>query len=452
MSEEIIKSQLQGLGTLLQLEQDARHASTEQELAFLIVNNTRHLFAYDQALLFHDTLTQTASLHSVSGIADVDKNAPFVNWSNKVCKHVLQTEKGNQVHILQMDELPDKLKSEWSEWVTGNVLWCPLTLADESSEGILWLSRESDWQENELGIITRLADAYAHAWHALQKKKSTGQRWLSYLMQKKVRLAVITVLILIMFIPVRQTVLAPAEIVPSDPFIVTAPIDGVIRDVLVQPNRPVTDGTPLLIFDDTSIRNQHQIAKKALNVSQAKLLRAEQKSFSDDRSRQEVALLRAEVEQKVAEVKYADELLTRTRVSAQQKGVAIFADSDEWVGKPVALGEKIMVIAQPRQSELKMWLAVDDAIELVADQDVKFFLNIDPTNTLRASITQSSYEARPSVDGSLAFILRASWVSEITDTQRIGLKGTAKLYGKNVSLFYYLFRRPVTAFRQWTGF
>jgi len=452
MSEEIVKAQLQGLGTLLQLEQDARHASSEQELAFLIVNNTRHLFAYDQALLFHDTLTQTANLHSVSGIADVDKNSPFVNWSNRVCKHVLQSEKNKQVHILEVDELPDKLKNEWSEWVTGNVLWCPLILADDSIEGILWLSRADDWQENELGIIARLADAYAHAWNALQKKKSSGQRWLSFLMKKKVRLAVIAALMLVMFIPVRQTVLAPAEIVPSDPFIVTAPIDGVIKDILVQPNRPVTDGTPLLVFDDTSIRNQYEISQKALNVSQAKLLRAEQKSFSDDRSRQEVALLRAEVEQKIAEVTYSQELLTRTRVNAQKQGIAIFADIDEWIGKPVALGEKIMVIAQPRQSELKMWLAVDDAIELVSDQDVKFFLNIDPTNTLKATVTQSSYEARPSADGSLAFVIRASWVTEITDTQRIGLKGTAKLYGKNVSLFYYLFRRPVTAFRQWMGF
>ena len=34
---------------------------------------------------------------------------------------------------------------------------------------------------------------------------------------------------------------------------------------------------------------------------------------------------------------------------------------------------------------------------------------------------------------------------------RIGLRGTAKVYGEKVSLFYYLFRRPITYLRQHLG-
>ncbi|MNL84264.1 hypothetical protein D3C87_2121830 [compost metagenome] len=35
--------------------------------------------------------------------------------------------------------------------------------------------------------------------------------------------------------------------------------------------------------------------------------------------------------------------------------------------------------------------------------------------------------------------------------ERLGLRGTARVYGEPVSLFYYLMRRPITALRQWTG-
>ncbi|MCW4629909.1 hypothetical protein [Marinomonas rhodophyticola] len=35
---------------------------------------------------------------------------------------------------------------------------------------------------------------------------------------------------------------------------------------------------------------------------------------------------------------------------------------------------------------------------------------------------------------------------------RIGLRGTAKLYGDEVSLAYYLLRRPLTFIRQFLGF
>jgi len=34
---------------------------------------------------------------------------------------------------------------------------------------------------------------------------------------------------------------------------------------------------------------------------------------------------------------------------------------------------------------------------------------------------------------------------------RIGLRGTAKVYGSRVILFYYLFRKPITFIRQLIG-
>ena len=34
---------------------------------------------------------------------------------------------------------------------------------------------------------------------------------------------------------------------------------------------------------------------------------------------------------------------------------------------------------------------------------------------------------------------------------RIGLRGTARIYGGDTTLFYYLLRRPITAARQWLG-
>ena len=34
---------------------------------------------------------------------------------------------------------------------------------------------------------------------------------------------------------------------------------------------------------------------------------------------------------------------------------------------------------------------------------------------------------------------------------RIGLQATAKIHGRRVTLFYYLFRRPLAQLRQFTG-
>ena len=50
----------------------------------------------------------------------------------------------------------------------------------------------------------------------------------------------------------------------------------------------------------------------------------------------------------------------------------------------------------------------------------------------------------------LAYRVEASIVEPEIDV-RIGLQGSAKIYGSKVSLFFYLFRRPISALRQFTG-
>ncbi|HEC29170.1 MAG TPA: HlyD family efflux transporter periplasmic adaptor subunit [Gammaproteobacteria bacterium] len=452
MTEEATQKQLRGLSALLQIEKETRHAGNLQDLAFLIVNDTRRLVEYDQAILFQHKGNNICKLHSVSGVAQIEKNAPFVDWTTKVVNFRLKKNNSSEVSIINPDELPGSYKDNWSEWVTGNALWCPVKSMNGELLGVLWLSKNGAWHENEIAIIERVSDAYAHAWAAIINARPRKIKLREWATNKKSRLGVILFVIVIMFLPVRQTVLAPAEIVPYNPYILTSPLDGVIKKIYIDPSQAVKHGDHLLSFDDTTIRNQYEITLKSLDVSRAKLLQATQKSFRDERSKEEVSLLKAEVDQKSAEVSYSNELLKRTRVYAARGGVAIFTGRDDWEGKPVVVGEKIMVIAKPGKSDLKIWLPVDDAIQLDSEQEVHFFLNIDPTRTIKAKISQTSYEAQPSLDGKLSFVLRAKWSNDAGPSHRIGLKGTAKIYGKTVSLFYYLFRKPISALRQRLGF
>ena len=64
-----------------------------------------------------------------------------------------------------------------------------------------------------------------------------------------------------MWIPVRQSVLAPAEIVPLEPTVVRAPLDGVVERIVVQPNQDVAAGEVLLTLDPTQIRNRLDVAR-----------------------------------------------------------------------------------------------------------------------------------------------------------------------------------------------
>jgi len=451
MNNELRQTQLHGLGTLLQLEQEARHAPNRQTLSFLIVNDTRRLLEYDQALLFFISPESGVTLQAASSLAVIDNNAPFVTWIKKLVAKYSKTDKASKIHPINSEDVPELFSREWSEWITGNVLWSPFFDREGNVTGVLWISRESIWNDNEIGIIERISDAYSHAWQSVIKEDTKKVNLIALIKNNKTGYSILALFIAIMFIPVSQTVIAPAEIVPSNPFLITASMDGVIKNILIKPNRLVAAGTTVVEIDDTTIRNRYEIASQAMEVSRAQLLRASQKAFSDDKSKSEMAPLRAELQQKTAEKQYTLELLERTKIKTQNEGVAIFSDVDDWLGKPVIQGEKIMVIASPSESEIKIWLSVDDAIQMETGTNVRFYLNVNPTKTLNAVISQTSYEAQPGVTGDLAYVLRAQWKGNSEASKRIGMKGIAKLYGKKVSLFFYLFRRPVTAIRQWIG-
>ncbi|EPN71275.1 hypothetical protein A235_02736, partial [Pseudomonas syringae pv. actinidiae ICMP 19079] len=64
----------------------------------------------------------------------------------------------------------------------------------------------------------------------------------------------------------------------------------------------------------------------------------------------------ARVEQKRAERDYARELLKRSEVRAERDGIAVFADAQRWLGKPVQTGERLLEIADPSQAELRIEL------------------------------------------------------------------------------------------------
>jgi hypothetical protein len=114
------------------------------------------------------------------------------------------------------------------------------------------------------------------------------------------------------------------------------------------------------------------------------------------------------------------------------------------------MGERILMIADPEQVELEVQLPIADAIKLELGTEVQFFLNVDPVNPVSASLYYSAYQAEVTPDDMLAYRLKATF-TPTTKLPRIGLKGTAKVFGEKVPLIYYILRRPLATLRLWIG-
>lgn len=444
-----LEAQLFALSTLMQLIKRARHAATEQELAFIMANETHSLVPYRQAVVWRQSGPDGGKIIAFSGAAIVERNAPMTLWLNRLLGRI-GAAPIDTPQTVEAADLPVKFAEDWNEWLPTHALQMPLMVDKTNMLGTLLLARDEPWNDGERHLLQELADGYAHAWSGLLgRRRYSLIEWLRG-RRTRVKLGIAAALCLILLLPVRLSALAPAEVVPFKPTIVRAPLDGVVDHFLVEPNASVTAGQPLLDLDARAIQNKLDVASKELAVAEAEYRQAAQEAVFDDKSRAKLAVLKDRMDQRSADVAYAQSLLNRIHVTASRAGLAIYDDPSDWTGRPVTIGERLLEIADPNQAELEIWLPVADAITLKTGADVEFFLNVSPGSPLKAKLRQASYEATMSPANLLGYRLKATLVDP-GQMPRIGLGGTAKIYGERVTLFYYLARRPLAAARQFLG-
>lgn len=456
-----------GLLMLLELQRQAWRQATAPELRYHIVNQTRRLIAYRQAAFLTLADRGRPTLEAVSNIAVLEPNAPFVQWLEDAVRAVAAGPQADAVHVVDPTALPAEVRGAWGEWGPAQVLWCPLRKPEPQREtppgapaesrdkaapppAGLWLGRDEPWTDGEILLLRHLAEGYGHAWWALSGKRAKRRGLRRALLPLLVLLAVAGALA----IPVPMSTLAPAEIQTSNPVIVAAPLDGVIERFHVQPNQAVAAGQPLFSFDSTVLRSRFEVARKGLTQAEAELLTASQAAFADPQTKARVAQLRAQVELRRAELALARDLLDRVTVKAERAGIAVFTDVNDWLGKPLSVGERVLTLADPQAPEIDIMVPVGDALVLEPGSPVELFLNVDPLHPLRARLTHASYEAGLSAAGVLSYRVKAALEPGQNPGEappRIGLRGTAKILGDRVPLALYLFRRPLALLRQSLG-
>lgn len=428
------------------LEERARNADSINSLAFSIANDPYPLLTFRQSLVF-DCDASGWRLLAVSGLARPEEDSPYLVWLRRAAAWLStqQTSESGSWIAADAAGLPEDIAAGWQEWWPAGI-WC-LRIVDRSNtlRGMVVYLLEVPPAQGVAVQMLRLVQTWAYCWQALSPNKSS---WRWHPGAKHKRIALIAALC-ICLLPVRQTALAPAEVIGLDAAVIAAPIDGVVKALHVRPNQPVKKGDRLFSLDETTLKNRLEISSKAVAVADAEFNAANQRSFDNAQGRNDIALLAGRSQERRAELAAIQAQLSRVEVTAARDGVAVFGDPNEWIGKPVVTGERIMQLADPARLAMMLNLPVADAIALDVGAPVKLYLSAYPLSSIEGRITETSYQAITTPDGLSAYRLRAS--IDAAGDARLGLRGTAKVYGGWVMLGYYMLRRPLAALRSWTG-
>jgi multidrug resistance efflux pump len=434
---------------LLEFERRIQSASSNREVAFRAVNDASQVLDFDQAVLWRVDVFGRPLIAVASGLADVSGDSPFQQWLVHLVQSITPAE-FDQARAWTIGELPEAVVTDGAEWCPAHLLHCPLRGPTGTPLGGMLFLRGKAFSESERARADWLARSAGYGLWAWRSDRHGIKRFFKRRATWRTLAVLGVVMALAGLIPVRLSALAPAEITPLRPIPITSPIDGVVREIVVQPNQIVKADQVLVVLDDTALRSRQELASRALDIARADLQRATFKSFTDEASRFELQVLSARVHEKQAELAFLGELLAKSQHTAPQGGVAIFSSAEDWRGRPVQVGERVMLIADPSIIDVTVYLPPDDAVELEAGAPVNLLLHVDPLSPFEAKIVRSSYEATLAPDGTLAYVIHAQ-LAPGQGLPRIGLRGTAKIYAGRVTLAYYLLRKPLAFLRRSIG-
>jgi Biotin-lipoyl like/HlyD family secretion protein len=429
-----------------EIEQLARGARDIPGLSFCMANDAWGILGFRQAIVLHKHVGRWV-VRSVSGLVDVGETTPYQNFLRRIGA-ILEKQSPGIGAAIDKNVLPEALAKDWDQWWPDNVYAYPLTTLDSVPNGFALYAFDQPLDAARQGLLNRFAQVWLHAWALLSGKRKSSWRI------GKASFAILSLCILAaMFVPVRQSVLAPAEIISLQSTVVAAPVEGVVKEMLVRPNQSVKANQPLVALDDTTLRNRREVLSKSLGSAQAELMATTQKAFDNQQSRGEMAPLAGRVDERKAELAFTEELLKRSIINSPKEGIAVFGDPNDWRGRPVAAGERLLLLADPKELGVVIHVAVPDAIAIDPGAEMRLFLHVAPLTPLDGKVIETGYQALLSPDNIASYRIRAKLevAPENKDINRIGFKGTAKLYGPKVALGYLLFRRPMATVREWLG-
>ena len=433
------------LATLLHLLHRARDAQTEAVVGFVMVNETLQLLPFRQAAWWHPH--RLPGVLALSGLAGVESTAPYAQWLDSVCRALPA---GGAVMTLTAGQLPPALGADWSSWLPPHALVLRLQIPGGADAGVLLLARDSEWSEYEQTLAAELAHGYAHALQHFAARPTLRHRVLQWRHMPVMRRRVLLGLLLLACLPVRLSVLARSEVTPQAALLMRAPLAGVIERIDVQPNQPVKAGAALFSLDATVLSGQLALASKAQEAAAESYRQQAQLAVTEDKARLDMASEQARLEQRRIEADYTSRQLARIHVKAPRDGVIVYSDRNDWLGKAVSPGERVMQLADPAKVEVTAWLPATETLRVVPGMSLRLFPSASPTQAYDAVVSRVAYRAEVGEDGILAYRLYARLL-DTGERPRIGQVGTARIYGSWVPLSYYALRRPLVWLRQWVG-
>lgn len=426
---------MENLVSLLDVERKLRHAQTEEEVLILSVNLLRTLFPYQSAVAFSFEGSFKPRAYS---------DTPYFNKKTPLVKSIAR--RLSKIQTTTTDGAVFRAAGDFGPELAGQGLAYAMVLplikpSDKRLYGAIVFFSDAEFSKESKVLAEHCGEVTAHA--MASHRRDWGIRW-----NPKLKTVVVAgSLAAVMSIQIPLNSQAKAQVVPYKPHVVTAPMNGIIKSVLVKSNDPVKTGDLLLSYDDIEIKGKQRIAAQVVNISASEIVKQQRAAFFDPGIRNRLEESKAERAVKSLEYQAISAQLNKLAVRARESGTIVLDDPTALIGKPVKAGEKLLTIVDPAEVEIELLLPAHETHAIRKGDAVSVFLDNAPFEPIGGTVDRLTYEPVLSSSNIVSYKAYVK-ISDTSVRPPLGMCGNAKVYGEKMSLFWYIFRRPV-AFVRW---
>ena len=426
---------------------NASSSSSPKEFAYSLVNSLCNRTQCEQ-VSFGLVKSQRIEVLAVSGVQQFKKNSPGIALQRQAMEECLDAQK----MVSSASELCDgiyPIHTEVSAEAKGaSVVSVPL-LAGEEVTGVVTLRRSvsQPFSAEEAESLTQLAQPYGSAIRLLQRANRSLSSQVVSAGASTVRKNTAPIRVLMwgglaafcywfgfctmMFQPVFNSRVTAAELRQM-----SAPFEGKLETVLVQPGEKVSAGTILAEFDTRELRLELASRTAERQQSDVNVREALQKGLAS-----EAAMHKAHSAVLTAEIRSIQARINRASIVAPSDGVVVQSDLDRRLGQVLRHGEPVMQFAPEDGWLLEIRVPDHSASYILASQSGTFAASTRPNEKLEFSID--------SVDGSAAvldeenvFIARAPLEAR-PDWMRTGMEGFAQVQTERKPVWWVALHRVI---------
>lgn len=415
---------------------DRLAALPRNEVGFEAVQGARDLFRCTLSFLYLD---DPPRIDCVSGAGLPDADAPLTVWMRKLATTV---ESREETKAFDRADLPRPVQESWPDSWPDHGLCAPLRTPG-GQLGTWIVMGEAPWSRADATALESIAHVLARTLVTPEAPRPSVWRRLD-----RWKWWAVAACAIVLLLPVRSFVVAPAEVVPVLPMPVRAPIAGTVANMAVAPNTTVHAGDVVTRFDRAVLQSERDAASHELEVARARYSEALQGGMDDPKVRSEIGPLQAKVGEQEAELRRRQWILDHADVRSPGDGVVIYDDPADWMGRPVEKGEKLALLAKPDSTRIAIHIPSAEMIALAHDAPVQFFDDLRPDRPHRGHVVFRGYFPETSAQGVESVLLRADLDG---DPIRLGTKGEARVLGGRRPLILWLLHRPIFWLRPWLG-